>query len=116
MKTSFWTTLEALVQSSELVIDRPKGSTHPRYGSLVYPLDYGYLKGTSAADGEGIDVWRGSLPGERLVAVVCTVDLLKRDAEIKLLLGCSQAEQSLVCDFHNSGHSMAAILLRREAG
>jgi len=116
MKESFWTHLDALIQSSELVIDRPKGSTHPRYGALVYPLDYGYLEGTSAGDGDGIDVWRGSLPGNRLVAAVCTVDLLKRDTEVKLLLGCSEAEQAMVCDFHNSGEYMAAILVRREAG
>ncbi len=42
-----WTRLDGLVASRDVVIDRPKGTTHPRFPGLVYPLDYGYLKGTS---------------------------------------------------------------------
>ena len=41
---SFWTAIGSLVRESEIVIDRPKGSRHPRYPELVYPVDYGYLK------------------------------------------------------------------------
>jgi inorganic pyrophosphatase len=113
MKESFWTYLESLIQSTELVIDRPKGSSHPSFASIVYPLDYGYLKLTFAGDGNEIDVWRGSLTEARLDAVVCTVDLLKRDVEVKLLLGCTGAEKSMIRDFHNDGKNMAAILLER---
>jgi inorganic pyrophosphatase len=112
MHTSFWTHLDTLMRSSELVIDRPKGFSHPRISSVVYPLDYGYLQGTSSSDGEGIDVWRGSLPDGRLDAVVCTVDVRKRDAEIKLLLGCTAAEKHTICDFHQSAVT-AAILVER---
>ena len=56
MGFAFWTQLDALVQTSELVIDRPKGSPHPRASSVVYPLDYGYLSNTSGGDGNEIDV------------------------------------------------------------
>ena len=112
MRDAFWTHVETLVQSSELVLDRPKGSSHPRYPELIYPLDYGYLTGTSGSDGDGIDVWRGSVPAGRLDAVVCTVDLHKWDAEVKLLLGCTSAEKRLICAFH-SGESAAAILVKR---
>ena len=56
----------------------------------------------------GIDVWRGSLPEGRLDAVVCTVDVRKRDAEIKLLLGCTAAEKHAICNFHP-----AAMLVER---
>ena len=108
MQESFWTHLEALVKSSQLVIERPRGSYHPRHPAIVYPLDYGYLKGTSGGDGGDIDVWRGSLPEGRLDAVVCTVDLEKRDAEVKLLLGCTRAEQQAICAFHP-----AALLVER---
>lgn len=62
MNDDFWCKLDELVQSGDLVIDRPQGSAHPRYPDIIYPLDYGYLAGTTAADGEGIDVWVGSLP------------------------------------------------------
>jgi inorganic pyrophosphatase len=116
VKESFWTSLDALIQSSEIVIDRPKGSAHPRYASMLYPLDYGYLKGTCSGDGMEIDLWRGSLPAPSLDALVCTVDLLKRDVEVKLLLGCTQVEQRKACNFHNDGMHMSAILLKRAEG
>jgi inorganic pyrophosphatase len=114
VEASFWTQLDALIESTQIVIDRPRGSTHPRYPEFVYPLDYGYLQGTSAGDGQEIDVWRGSAAEVRLDAIVCTVDMLKRDLEVKLLIGCSENEQAAICQFHNGGQSMAAILLRRE--
>ena len=112
MHASFWTHMDILIRSSELVIDRPKGFSCPHAPALVYPLDYGYLQGTSSDDGEGIDVWRGSLPEGRLDAVVCTVDVPKRDAEIKLLLGCTTAEKHTICNFHQSAVT-AAILVER---
>jgi inorganic pyrophosphatase len=102
-----------LLQSAELVIDRPRGSAHPRYPSLVYPLDYGYLKGTSGGDGNGLDVWRGTCTEVRLDAIVCTVDCLKKDVEVKLLLGCTEQEKTIISDFHNASENMAAILLKR---
>ena len=82
----FWHTLETLVASCPLTIDRPQGSPHPRYPTFVYPYDYGYLEHTQGGDGSGIDVWVGSLPEKTVTAVVCTVDPLKRDAEVKILL------------------------------
>ena len=113
MQESFWANLESLIASSELVIDRPRGSVHPRHPSVIYPVDYGFLKGTTGGDGDGIDVWIGSLPDGQLDAVVCTVDSEQRDAEVKLLLGCSPAEKQVIIDFLNLG-SMGAVLVERE--
>jgi inorganic pyrophosphatase len=39
----FWQALDSLISMSEIVIDRPRGTTHPRYPDFIYPLDYGYL-------------------------------------------------------------------------
>lgn len=110
----FWRALETLAQTSTIIIDRPKGSAHPRYPDFLYPLDYGYLAGTASGDGMGIDVWVGSLPEKRLTALVCTVDLHKRESEIKLLLGCTPQEMQDVLAIHNSGEQ-SAILLERES-
>jgi inorganic pyrophosphatase len=110
----FWTYLDKLLHSAELVIDRPRGSSHPRYPSLVYPLDYGYLKETSGGDGNELDVWRGTCTEAKLDAIVCTVDCLKRDVEVKLLLGCTGQEKIIISDFHNDSEYMAAILLKRK--
>ncbi|MHC5721972.1 MAG: inorganic diphosphatase, partial [Nostoc sp.] len=59
--TDFWFKLDQLVAASNLKIDRPKGTSHLRYSSFVYPLDYGYLENTRSGDGDDIDVWIGSL-------------------------------------------------------
>ncbi len=108
----FWSALDELAGRSEVVIDRPKGSAHPRYPDMIYRLDYGYLAGTSSMDG-GIDVWVGSLPDRAVNAVVCTVDLLKGDSEIKLLLGCTEEEMNIVHEVHNESEYMKGILIRR---
>ncbi len=110
----FWLGLEKLVKESEIFIDRPKGSAHPRFTSIIYQLDYGYLKGTYAGDGDGIDVWIGSDKERTIDAVMCTVDLNKRDSELKILLGCTEKEKEIIYDFHNQLDEIAGILIRRE--
>lgn len=47
----FWQAMDKLVSESELVIDRPKGSRHPRYPDIKYQVDYGYLNGTTSMGG-----------------------------------------------------------------
>ena len=91
MDEAFWTALDRLAEESRLVIDRPKGSAHPRYPDFVYPLDYGYLDGTASMDGGGIDCWVGSDPRRQIDAILCIVDWLKRDSEIKILIRCIDA-------------------------
>jgi inorganic pyrophosphatase len=109
---NFWTHLDQLVTASRIVIDRPKGSAHPRYPDVIYPVDYGYLDGTTAADSGGVDVWIGSTGATSPDAIICTVDLLKRDTEIKILIGCTAEEQQTILAFHN-GDWMRALLIRR---
>jgi len=108
----FWLRLDQLVAGTPVKIDRPKGTPHPRYPSFVYPLDYGYLENTCSGDGGGIDVWVGSLPKKPVTAIICTVDLEKRDAETKLLLGCTAEEAQTILKVHNRG-SQAALLVER---
>jgi inorganic pyrophosphatase len=110
--SDFWLKLDKLVVSSKLTVDRPKGSPHPHYVSTLYPLDYGYLQGTRSGDGEGIDVWIGSLSQRTVTGIICTVDLHNRDAEIKLLLGCTSSDAERALATHNSG-SQAGILVQR---
>jgi inorganic pyrophosphatase len=111
--SDFWDYLDNLMETCPLVVDRPKNSVHPRFPQLVYPLDYGYLKGTSAGDGSGVDVWVGSQSCTRIDAGVLTIDLVKRDIEFKILYGCSKEEIDTILAFHNDA-SMRALLVRRE--
>ena len=111
--TEFWEALDQLVARAKIVIDRPKGSRHPRYPEIVYPIDYGYLDGTTAVDGGGVDIWRGSLAAQNIVGALCTVDLLKRDAEVKILLGCTPDEIAIIRNFYNDGPYMKCALILR---
>ena len=113
MTDGFWEALDALRAQTQIVIDRPRGSAHPRYPEFIYPLDYGYLEGTSSMDGSGIDVWLGSREDRALDAVMCVVDLLKRDSEIKLLIGCTEEEKETVCRIHNETEYQKGVLIRR---
>ena len=110
--SDFWLKFDQLVASSRLIVDRPQGSPHPRYPVLLYPLDYGYLEGTRSSDGEGIDVWIGSLPQRTVTGIICTVDLHNRDSELKLLLGCTPSESTQALSMHNSS-AQAGILIER---
>ena len=109
----FWQAIDTLVSSGKIVIDRPKGSVHPRFPSIRYDVDYGYIADTASMDGAGIDVWRGSADGGRCDAIICTVDLWKRDSEIKLLIGCTEEEKEIVYNFHNASEMMKGIMIRR---
>ena len=111
---NFWNMLDELVSNSKIKIDRPKDSAHPRYPSYIYPLDYGYLENTSSMDGGGIDLWLGSDQSKNLDAIMCIVDLHKRDSEIKLLIGCTEEEKAKVYKTHNETKCMKGIMLRRE--
>ena len=109
----FWRAIDTLVANGKTVIDRPKGSAHPRFPNLQYPLDYGYIENTASMDGDGIDVWRGSLTENKVDAMICTVDLMKKDSEIKLLIGCTEEEMQTVYKFHKNSEFMKGILIKR---
>ncbi len=109
----FWNALDKLAAGSTIIIDRPRGTAHPRYPDFIYKVDYGYLDGTSSMDGGGIDVWRGSDAAQKIDAIMCIVDLTKRDSEIKILMGCTEEEKQIVYQTHNETESMKGILIRR---
>jgi inorganic pyrophosphatase len=108
----FWMLADELVGSSEIVIDRPQRAVG---------VDYGYLTNTTSIDGEGVDVWRGSLPDTQVTGAIMTVDVRPdhRDAEVKLLVGCTPAEAQAALEGHRGQHlkrwprPTAAILVMR---
>ena len=106
----YWDSLSELVNTVEIIIDRPKWSSHPRYPQLRYPLDYGYLANTRSNDGNGVDVWLGSEKTRQLTGIVCTVDTEKRDVEVKLLLGCTTEDIDQIVEIHNTGPQIAFFI------
>jgi inorganic pyrophosphatase len=88
----FWAQLQQLIDNSEILIDRPKNSAHPKYPNFIYPLDYGFLKGSSASDGNEIDIWIGTLDNKKINGILCTVDPIKKDVETKIVYSCTNEE------------------------
>lgn len=109
---SLWTHAEQLVRDHPMVVDRPGGSRHPRNPDVVYPFDYGYLDGTGAIDGDGVDCWRGSLPVATVTGVIVTVDLVKADSEVKWLIGCTPEEMAQALATHRTGWQDALLIIR----
>jgi inorganic pyrophosphatase len=110
----FWSSLDRLVNESEIEIDRPKGTAHPKHNNLVFPVDYGYLKGTKSPDNAGIDVFIGSMENPMIDAIICTVDLGKKDSEIKILIGCNESEKEAVFKIYSEDcEALQGILIRR---
>lgn len=59
-----------------VTVDRPLGSYHPEYKDMYYPVNYGYVEGIMAPDGEeqdayilGVDTPVSQFTG-RIIAIV----------------------------------------------
>jgi inorganic pyrophosphatase len=109
----FWEYLEKLVTTSEILIDRKKGTRHPTYTNMVYEVDYGYLANTKSMDGDGIDIYIGSKKDTGIDAIICTIDLLKMDSEIKILMACTEEEKAKIYNSLNDSEYMKAIMVQK---
>ncbi|WP_420537277.1 inorganic diphosphatase [Ileibacterium valens] len=109
----FWQKLDTLMLSGKLVIDRPKNSAHPDYPNMIYPVDYGYLKDTLSSDQEPIDAFKGTIRTNQVTQIAVAADILKKDCEVKLLIGCTEEETLDVMKMLNGTEFRKAILIRR---
>ena len=41
----------------KVIVDRPLGTYHPKHKELYYPVNYGYIPGITAPDGEEQDAY-----------------------------------------------------------
>jgi inorganic pyrophosphatase len=110
----FWKYLNKLVKEHEIIIDRPKGTRHPKYDDIIYECDYGYINHTKTMDGGGIDIFKGSLNSKNINTIICTIDLLKKDIEIKVLIGCTVIEKRKIYEFLNKNENMQAIIIEKK--
>lgn len=44
-------------QTVTVTVDRPLGSLHPEHRDMYYPVNYGYVRGITAPDGEEQDAY-----------------------------------------------------------
>lgn len=74
-----------------VTVDRPLGSYHPKYKELYYPINYGYIKGIIAPDGEDQDAYIIGIdrPVKKFIGKVIAVIRREDDIEEKWVV-CSE--------------------------
>lgn len=72
----------------EVVVDRALGTLHPRHPDIRYELNYGFVPGTLAPDGEPLDAYLVGLdcPVERASGTVVAIIRRRDDIEDKLVV------------------------------
>ena len=80
--------MDAFGKRVRVVVDRPLGSHHPDYPELVYPINYGYIPGIVAGDGEEQDAYILGVDDPILVFEGCIIAVIhrKNDVEDKLVV------------------------------
>lgn len=98
-------------------IDRPLGSVHPRHASLIYLVNYGFVPGTRAPDGEEIDAYVLGIgkPLESFTGV-CTALLHRADDEDDKLIvvpkGFSPTDEQILAATHFQEQYFSVTLVR----
>lgn len=71
-----------------IVVDRPAGSVHPEHPDIRYPINYGYVPGILAPDGEEMDayIYGISKPLHRFTGTVIAAVHRRDDKEDKLVV------------------------------
>lgn len=109
----FWQKIDTLVSSSKLMIAYNEGETHKEFKNLVYPVPYGYLCDLVNDKDLGIAFFKGSRSSNRVEALILAADILKKDLEPKLLIGCTEEEEMDILHFLNQTDLQKTILVRR---
>lgn len=72
----------------KVIVDRPLGSCHPKHKEIYYPINYGYIEGIIAPDGEEQDVYILGVdePVKEFVGKVIAIIHRNDDIEEKLVV------------------------------
>ncbi len=110
-----WPGWERRIEQCGLTIDRPRGTAHPDFPEIIYPMDYGYVQGTVAGDGHEVDAFVGTAASSGLVGLILTCDHRRGKREAKLLYRCTSREVYLANGFINFDRTLleGLLVLRR---
>ena len=66
-------------------VDRPMGSYHPKHKDIYYPINYGYIEGMIAPDGEEQDAYLLGLdePVQEYTGIIIAVIHRYKDVNLK---------------------------------
>lgn len=99
--------------SSEINLNRKKGDVHPVFKNLIYPTDYGHVTDTKSVTSEGVSVYAGSGDRNKITALVVAADILAKELDVKMLIGCTEQEVDDVLRFLNQTDLQKTVLIRR---
>ena len=68
-----------------VTVDRPLGSYHPKHPDIYYPVNYGYIEGIPAGDGEEQDAYilGEDIPVKKFTGSVIAIIHRRNDVEDK---------------------------------
>jgi inorganic pyrophosphatase len=77
----------------KVTVDRPLGSYHPKHKNLYYPINYGYIEGVIAPDGEEQDAYilGVDVPVKEFVGKIIAVIHRNNDVEEKWVVAPEDA-------------------------
>lgn len=87
---------ELLGQKVHVYIDRPLGSTHPKENSIIYKVNYGYIKEYKSLDNEYVDAYVLGIdkPIKEFEGIVYAIVIREDDIEDKLIVTPENIEYS----------------------
>lgn len=109
----FWQKIDTLVLSGEFDMSRKKGEKHPDFHNMVYPTNYGHLSDTKSTSGLGVSVYVGSGSKFTVSGLVVAADILQKDLDVKILLGCNDEEVEDVLHFLNQTDFQKTVFIKR---
>jgi inorganic pyrophosphatase len=106
----------------DVVIDRPIGTVHPKHDDVIYPINYGYIPGVIAPDGEELDVYvlGVTAPIEAFTGRVIAIVHRENDIEDKLVaapdgMRFSKEEIAAIVSFQEQFYDSAVEVYGRDA-
>ena len=92
---------------------KKKGEVHDTFKNLVFPTDYGRLEDLVSHTGNGIPVYMGSGNRNRITALIVAADILTKELDVKILVGCDEKETEDVLRYLNQTDFQKTVLISR---
>ncbi len=114
--TSLELAKEQLGKTVQVTMDRPLGTTHPKHG-FVYDVNYGYIAGIKAPDGEDLDAYfLGVDTPLHTVEGVCIAIAHRRDNDDDKLIvvpeGVTMTDEEILSAIHFQEQWFDTVIVR----
>lgn len=111
----FWQKVDTLFLSGNLKKIKKKGEVHDTFKNLVFPTDYGRLEDLVSHTGGGIPVYMGSGNRNKITGLIVAADILTKELDVKILVGCNDEETEEVLRYLNQTDFQKTVYITRGA-